>query len=148
MHFSFSYTRNKVLQALRYHFIAQTEIRVMFIVIIIFDLISAILYFKEKFVRSLFYLGICLVLFIFRFGFLCLRLFISVLQHLEKHLLFISAIYISLENKQGRVEWEWNRFIKYFESPNFFHLYFSAKSFFLVPKESLNSDQQHELRIY
>ena len=48
MRFSFSYTKNKVLQALRYHFLAQSEIRVMFIVIIIFDLISAILYFNGK----------------------------------------------------------------------------------------------------
>ena len=44
MHFSFSYNKKKVLQALRYHFMAQSEIRVLFIVIILFDLVCAIFY--------------------------------------------------------------------------------------------------------
>src|SRR5678809_734847 len=48
MHFSFSYNKKKVLQALRYHFIAQKEIRFLFIIIILFDLVSAIFYFSGK----------------------------------------------------------------------------------------------------
>jgi len=48
MRFSFSYNKGKVLQALRYHFIAQFEIRILFIVIILFDIISAVFYFSGK----------------------------------------------------------------------------------------------------
>ena len=49
---------------------------------------------------------------------------------------------VSLENKKGRVEWEWQRFIKYFESPNFFHLYFDSRSFFLVPKNGCKDKEE------
>jgi len=32
------------------------------------------------------------------------------------------------------------------ETPHFFHLYFDSKSFFLVPKDNMSADMQHELR--
>jgi len=149
MRFNFSYTKNKVLQALRYHFIAQTEIRVMFIVIIIFDLISAVLYFNGKIRPEPFLIG-AFVWFVFILSFwffMPYAVYKRSATFRETLTSVLQVVYVALENKQVRVEWEWNRFIKYFESPNFFHLYFSAKAFFLVPKESLNSDQQHELRI-
>ena len=149
MRFSFSYTKNKVLQALRYHFLAQSEIRVMFIVIIIFDLISAILYFNGKIRPEPFLIG-AFVWFVFILSFWFFMPYIVYKRSATFREVFTIAfqpLYVSLENKKGRVEWEWQRFIKYFESPNFFHLYFSAKAFFLVPKENLNRDQQHELRV-
>jgi hypothetical protein len=149
MRFNFSYTKNKVLQALRYHFIAQSEIQVMFIVIIIFDLISAILYFNGKIRPEPFLIG-AFVWFVFILSFwffMPYTVYKRSATFRETFTIAFQPLYVSLENKQGRVEWEWNRFIKYFESPNFFHLYFSAKAFFLVPKENLDRDQQHELRI-
>jgi hypothetical protein len=149
MRFSFSYTKNKVLQALRYHFLAQKEIRVMFIVIIIFDLISAILYFNGKIRPEPFLLG-AFVWFVFILSFWVFMprmVYRRSATFKEGFTIAFQPLYVSLENNNGRVEWEWNRFIKYFETPNFFHLYFSAKTFFLVPKENLDSDQQHELRV-
>ncbi len=149
MRFNFSYTKNKVLQALRYHFIAQTEIRVMFIVIIIFDLISAILYFNGKIRPEPFLIGAFIwFIFILSFWFFMPNtVYKRSATFSESFTIAFQPLYVSLENNKGRVEWEWNRFTRYFESPNFFHLYFSAKAFFLVPKENLNKDQQHELRI-
>lgn len=149
MRFNFSYTKNKVLQALRYHFIAQTEIRVMFIVIIIFDLISAILYFNGKIRPEPFLIGAFIwFIFILSFWFFMpYTVYKRSATFSESFTIAFQPLYVSLENNKGRVEWEWNRFTRYFESPNFFHLYFSAKAFFLVPKENLNKDQQHELRI-
>jgi hypothetical protein len=44
------------------------------------------------------------------------------------------------------VHWNWEKFSKFFESPHFFHLYFDAKSFFIVPKEGMPEDMRHELR--
>lgn len=148
MHFNFSYTKTKVLQALRYHFIAQTEIRVMFIVIIIFDLISAILYFNGKIRPEPFLIGAFIwFVFILSFWFFMpYTVYKRSATFKESFTIAFQSLYVSLENKQGRVEWEWNRFTRYFESPNFFHLYFSAKAFFLIPKENLDKDQQHELR--
>jgi hypothetical protein len=149
MRFSFSYTKNKVLQALRYHFLAQKEIRVMFIVIIVFDLISAILYFNGKIRPEPFLLG-AFVWFVFILSFWFFMPYMVYKRSAtfqEAFTIAFQPLYIALENKKGRVEWEWSRFIKYFETPNFFHLYFSAKAFFLVPKENLDRDQQHELRV-
>ena len=44
MRLSFSYDKKKVLQALRYHFLWQPEIRVLLILIILFDIITAVLF--------------------------------------------------------------------------------------------------------
>ena len=148
MRFSFSYTKNKVLQALRYHFIAQKEIRVMFIVIIVFDIIAAALYFSGKIRPEPFLVG-AFVWFIFILSFwffMPLTVYKKSATFLETFTIAFQPTYVVLENKNGRVEWDWNRFTKYFESPNFFHLYFSAKAFFLVPKDSLDSDAQHQIR--
>ncbi|MFX7853814.1 hypothetical protein ABTK08_19890, partial [Acinetobacter baumannii] len=32
---------------------------------------------------------------------------------------------LRIDNEKGYVVWEWYKFIKYFESPFFFHLYFN-----------------------
>jgi hypothetical protein len=42
---------------------------------------------------------------------------------------------VTLENEKGYIHWDWIQFSHYFESPHFFHLYFSSKSFFMVPKD-------------
>jgi hypothetical protein len=64
----------------------------------------------------------------------------------EAFTIYFQPSYVALENNKGRVEWEWQRFINYFESPNFFHLYFSAKSFFIVPKDHLSKEDQTTIR--
>jgi hypothetical protein len=149
MRFSFSYTKKKVLQALRYHFISQSEIRILFIVIIIFDLISGILYFSGKIRPAPFLLGsfIWFVFILSFWFFMPYAVYNRSVTFKEAFTISFQPLYVSLENKNGRVEWEWNRFIRYFESPDFFHLYLSAKAFFLIPKDNLESDMQHELRL-
>lgn len=43
--------------------------------------------------------------------------------------------------------WAWREFSEMIETPNFFHLYFNPRSFFLLPKDSFSdSDQLHEAR--
>jgi hypothetical protein len=149
MRFSFSYTKKKVLQALRYHFISQSEIRILFIVIIIFDLISGVLYFSGKIRPAPFLLGsVIWFIFIFSFWFFMpYAVYNRSATFKEAFTISFQPLYVSLENRNGRVEWEWNKFIKYFESPDFFHLYFSAKAFFLIPKDNLERDTQQELRL-
>ncbi|GAC1395960.1 MAG: hypothetical protein NVSMB63_16340 [Sediminibacterium sp.] len=53
---------------------------------------------------------------------------------------------VRLQNERGYVVWPWEKFSRFFESPNFFHLYFDAKSFFLVPKDNMGDAFRHELR--
>lgn len=149
MHFSFSYNKEKVLQALRYHFISQSEIRILFIIIIVFDIISAILYFTGKIRPEPFLLGAVIwFFFILSFWyFMPYAVYKRSATFKEDFTIFFQSSYVSLENQRGRVEWEWSKFIRYFESPHFFHLYFSAKSFFLVPKYNLDDEVQQQLRL-
>lgn len=148
MHFSFSYNKKKVLQALRYHFIAQREIRILFIAILLFDVISGILYFTGKIRPEPFLLGgVIWFFFLISFWFLMPGLvYKRSVTFRQSFTIYFQPFYIALENNKGRVEWEWNRFTNYFESPYFFHLYFSVKSFFLVPKTDLSKDEQDEIR--
>ena len=46
---------------------------------------------------------------------------------------------VILETAKGAKGWPWNRFSYFLESPYFFHLYFDARSFFLVPKDAFES---------
>ena len=148
MHFNFSYNKKKVLQALRYHFIAQKEIKILFIVIVLFDLISGILYFTGKIRPEPFLLG-AVIWFFFLISFWYLMpglVYKRSMTFRESFTIYFQLSYVALENSKGRVEWEWHRFTNYFESPYFFHLYFSAKSFFLVPKDNLSKEEGAEVR--
>ena len=53
----------------------------------------------------------------------------------------------SVGNERGSRKWPWQSLSKYIETPNFFHLYFDSRSFFLVPKNSFaSSDDMYQLR--
>ena len=54
---------------------------------------------------------------------------------------------VLLENARGQVKWGWADFAKFSESPNFFHLYLSSKSFFLVPKDNMVDEFKFDLRL-
>ncbi len=149
MQLSFTYEKKKVLQALRYHFIWQPEIRILLILIIVFDIASAILYMLGKIRPEPFLLG----------SFIWLVFIVSFWFFLPNNIYKKSATFksgftvdfgnstITLKNEHGYVDWEWPQFSKYFESPDFFHIYFSSKSFFLLPKDNMNDDFRHNLRI-
>ena len=108
MHFSFSYNKKTVLQALRYHFIAQKEIRILFIVIILFDIISGVLYFSGKIRPEPFLLG-ALIWFFFLISFWFLMpgvVYKRSATFKESFIIYFQPSYIALENNKGRVEWE------------------------------------------
>lgn len=149
MHFSFSYNKKKVLQALRYHFISQKEIRFLFIIIIVFDVVSAILYFSGKIRPQPFLMGAAVwFFFLISFWFLMpYAVYRRSVTFREKFTIYFQPAYIALENNKGRVEWEWKKFMRFFESPYFFHLYFSAKAFFLVPKDEISREDQAAIRV-
>jgi hypothetical protein len=52
----------------------------------------------------------------------------------------------NLVAENAEAQWQWSELTYYFESPYFFHLYFGPKSFFLVSKETIPMEQQHEIR--
>lgn len=53
-----------------------------------------------------------------------------------------------IDNGHGSAKtWAWREFSEIMETPNFFHLYFNPRSFFLLPKDAFqNSDDLHQAR--
>lgn len=148
MQFKFNYDKAKVIQALRYHFIAQKEIKVLLVVVNVFAVTAAFLFFLQKVRPEPFLLS----------AFLWLLLLTSVWYILPYNIYnktesfkqnfnvnFTEEVII-LENNLGKVNWSWDRFTHFMESPNFFHLYFNTKSFFIIPKDDLPEEDRHELR--
>ncbi len=149
MRFKFTYNKKKVLQALRYHFIWQPEIRILLILIIVFDITSAILYIIGKIHPEPFLLGsfIWLISIVSFWFILPNTIYKRSATFKDSFIVDFGNNIITLQNQRGSVEWEWRQFVKFFESPNFFHFYFSSKSFFLLPKDNINDDLRHDLRI-
>lgn len=148
MQLRFTYHKKKVIQALRYHFLFQPEIRILLIMVIVFDIASAILYIIGKIRPEPFLLGSLIwVLFLVSFWFILpWTVYRRSATFRDSFLMDIGNNVIRLENDRGYVEWNWNQFTKFFETPNFFHFYFSSKSFFLLPKDDMSDDFRHELR--
>lgn len=145
----FTYEKGKVLQGLRYHFITRPELRFMIILVNVFALTSAALFYFQKVTPLAFFIGSAL----------WFMLMISVWFLLPGVVYKRSATFrdhftmsfeeetFSLGNERGSRSWPWKALSTFLESPHFFHLYFDSRSFFLVPKNGCKSnDEVYELR--
>ncbi|RFM29710.1 YcxB family protein [Deminuibacter soli] len=148
MQLSFSYDRKKVIQGLRYHFITRPEIRILVILVNVFAIVAAVLFYMKKIRPEPFLLGSCLwLLMMMTFWYILpVTIYKRSATFKDRFSIFLNETNVRLENGRGYVNWEWKQFAHYFESPNFFHLYFSARSFFLLPKENMTAEFSHELR--
>ncbi|MBU3745612.1 MAG: YcxB family protein [Sediminibacterium sp.] len=142
------YHKNKVMQALRYHFIQRTEIRILMIVVNVFAIASAGLFYwklirPEPFLLgSLIWLGLMAA-----FWYIMPRsIYAKSPTFRDAFTVYLNEQEVQLENDRGAAQWEWKQFSRYFESPHFFHLYFSPRSFFLLPKEGVEADDLPALR--
>ncbi|MCX8021045.1 MAG: YcxB family protein [Chitinophagaceae bacterium] len=145
----FSYEKPKVLQALRYHFISRKEIRFMLILVNAFAIMSLILYALRKVTSSVFVTGAFLWILLMASFWFFLPLIVYNRAVTFKHR-FSMSFYdegFELRHENGSKAWRWTSLNHYLETPHFFHLYFDAQSFFLVPKNACkNSDEVHALR--
>ncbi|MEO7531044.1 MAG: YcxB family protein [Sediminibacterium sp.] len=148
MQHSFSYEKKKVIQALRYHFIQKSEIRVLIVMVNVFALISALLLWMKKIRPEPFLLGslIWIVLMATFWYILPNSIYKKAKTFKDSFIIDFRDDEVRLENERGYVHWAWTKFSRFFESPHFFHLYFDAKSFFIVPKDGMSEDFKHELR--
>ncbi len=148
MQHQFSYQKQKVIQGLRYHFVQRPEIRVLVILVNLFALLAAILFYTKKIRPEPFLLGsfIWIMMMASFWFFLPNSVYKRAATFKDSFTIFFNLEGVRLENERGYTDWEWNEFSKYFESPHFFHLYFSAKSFFIIPKEGMREEFKHELR--
>jgi hypothetical protein len=148
MQLSFSYQKPKVIQALRYHFVQSPEIRVMLILVNVFAIVSAILFYTKKIRPEPFFLGslVWMGLMASFWYFLPNNIYKKADTFKDRFIIHFNDNAVVLENERGEMVWNWNKFSKFFESPHFFHLYFDAKSFFIIPKDNMGEEFRHDLR--
>lgn len=126
---------------MRYHFLSRPEIRIMIIVVNVFAFCTAVLFYFKKILPLAFLTGSFLWFFLMiTFWFVLpasvYRRAATFKDHFTMH---FEEETFSVENERGSRAWPWTKLSKFIETPNFFHLYFDARSFFLVPKDGFTS---------
>jgi hypothetical protein len=144
----FTYNKGKVIQALRYHFITRKEIKIMMILVNVFAIVSAALFFMKEVSAVSFLLSSFLwfALMISFWFLLPLIIYNKSDTFKDKFKATLGMEDFSIENDRGSRKWPWTAFTTSMESPHFFHLYFDARSFFIVPKEAFKKEDLHEAR--
>ena len=144
----FTYDKKKVIQALRYHFITRQEIRVMMILINVFALLSAALFFFKRISPYAFLISSLLwIMLMLTFWFILpYTVYRRADTFRDRFRALLSTDTFRIENERGGRSWKWEEFSTWLESPHFFHLYFNSRSFFIVPKDAFGGDTVHEAR--
>ncbi len=144
MTIQFGYDKKQVLQALRYHFLSKPEIKILVILVNVFAIISATLFALKKIQGLPFlifsFLWFSLMLVIWRI--LPASIYNRAATFKDNFVMRFEEQGMELSNQHGSKAWPWSAFSTCIESPHFFHLYFDARSFFLVPKDAFEDLQQ------
>lgn len=145
----FSYEKGKVLQGLRFHFITRPELRLMIILVNVFALVSAALFYFKIVTPFAFFIGSTLwFIMMISVWFLLPGVIYKRTATFRDHFTMrFEEDNFSLGNERGSRSWPWEALSAFSESPHFFHLYFDSRTFFLVPKSGCkSSDEVFELR--
>lgn len=144
----FTYNKGKVIQALRYHFISRPEIKTMMILVNVFAIVSAALFFIKKISPMAFLVSSVLwfALMISFWYLLPITIYRKSNTFKDKFKATFGKESFTIENERGSRSWPWNSISTQVESPHFFHLYFNSRSFFIVPKEAFPEDDLHAAR--
>lgn len=118
------------------------------ILVNVFAITSAILFFTKKIRPEPFLLGalIWLLLLLAVWYFLPYSIYKKTDTFLQQFTVAIQEQNLELSNQHGIASWPWEKFESFTESPHFFHLYFNSKSFFLIPKDDMGEDIRHDIR--
>lgn len=124
------------------------EIKVLMIFVNVFAILSAALFYFQKispvaFLLSSMFWFLLMVLFWFLLPQIIYR---KAATFKDSFRAVLSANDFTIENDRGSRGWEWTSFSTWMESPHFFHLYFNARSFFIVPKDAFEGETVHEAR--
>ena len=138
MTIQFGYDKKQVLDGLRGHFFGRPEIRILVIVINVFAILSAILLaFKMiQFRPFLIFSFLWFVLWLSIRRFLPLSIYKRSATFRDTFILTLEEQGILLETEKGSQRWKWESFSAFKETAYFFHLYFDARSFFMIPKDA------------
>jgi hypothetical protein len=144
----FTYNKGKVIQALRYHFITRKEIKVMMILVNVFAIVSAVLFFFKKVSPFAFLISSVLwfILMIVFWYLLPTYIYKRSATFRDRFKTTLSDAEFTIENDKGSRSWPWKDFSNWMESPYFFHLYFDSRSFFIIPKDAFAEENLHGVR--
>lgn len=143
---AFTYHKQKTIQALRFHFISRKEIKVMLVLVNVFSLTTAVLFFLKKITPVAFLTGSVLWM-------LMMMLFWLIMPRMvfRQNKTFRETMQVDFGDDSFTINrgahhrsFAWSSCSQWMESPHFFHIYFSERSFFLIPKEAFNDE--HEAR--
>ena len=142
MQIHFSYNKKLVIQALRLHFITRSEIKILIVLVNIFAIFSAVMFYFKRvsplafMVSSLLWI-VLMVAFWFIMPYAVYR---KASTFRDSFTMFFTETGVRVQNERGYTSWNWNQFSSYIETPHFIHLYFDSRSFFLVPKTATEDE--------
>lgn len=144
----FTYEKAKVIQALRYHFITRKEIKIFMVVINLFALISAVLFFFKKISPFAFLTGsvLWLVMMLLFWFIMPFAVYKKTRTFRDTFRIILSDDEFTLQNERGSRSWSWNELSTWLESPHFYHLYFNPRSFLIIPKDAFKDEDVNEVR--
>ena len=134
----FEYDKKQVMNALRQHFISRPEIKILLIVLNLFTILCAVLFYMGK-IQTLSFLLFSLLWFVLLITFwqiLPLSVYRRSQTFRDQFSMDINETEVVLQTERGSHTWAWQEFSSFLETPFFFHLYFNSRAFFLVPKEA------------
>lgn len=145
----FTYNKAKVIQALRYHFISRKEIKALLIIVNIFAILSAALFYLKK-INPLAFLISSVLWFTLMLTFWYLMptlIYKRAKTFQDRFKVSLGPNEFYIENANGSRSWNWREFSTWMETPHFIHLYFNSRSFFLIPKEAFEDADMHDVRV-
>lgn len=136
----FGYDKKQVIQALRYHFLTRPEIKILFVLVNVFAILSAVLFFLKKIqpLSFLVFSTLWFLLMLVLWRLLPSGIYKRAHTFRDNFSMSISEQEVVLMTERGSKAWNWKDFSSFVESPHFFHLYFDSRSFFLVPKDAFD----------
>ena len=137
----FGYEKKQVLSALRHHFISRPEIKILLVIVNLFTILCAILFYMHK-IQPLSFLLFSLLWFVLLLTFwtiLPLSIYRKSQTFRDQFSMDFNEDEVVLQTERGSHAWAWNEFSSFLETPFFFHLYFNSRSFFLVPKDAFQN---------
>lgn len=140
MTIQFGYNKKQVLDGLRSHFFGRPEIRILVIIINVFAIVSAILFGLKRIqaIPFLIFSALWFLLWISIRRLLPLSIYKKSTTFQDTFILTVEDRGLLLETQKGSQLWRWEDFSSFKETVYFFHVYFDARSFFMIPKDAFN----------
>ena len=146
----FGYEKQQVMSALRHHFVSRPEIKILLVIVNLFTILSAVLFYLHK-IQPMSFLLFSLLWFILLLTFwtvLPLSVYSKSQTFRDQFSMDFNELEVVLQTEKGSHAWAWTDFSSFLETPFFFHLYFNSRSFFLVPKNAFTDlESLQETRI-